>query len=290
LRKGLLFWRLISIAGLLLFARRTYPSALLLASGPEPENHIGLALFLMAAGGFLCMVAVVWKVLKQIRLKGVLIGLAILYLLGLGSALLTSTSEETLVKRIRGETARLAAAGVRGAWELADSVLAAPRAIYAAYTGPRRPSRLPDLFDQEGTEPASPLGGAAAPESAASPSAEEPSSLPSAVPALAAPYCAHVEACMTAPLVNQVVADSIRVEGTAAIAAFGYYKFEIRRADLDDEWHWLATFDRPVPSGELAVLDITALPEGHYLLRLVVVDQVGNFPAPPCEVAIEIRR
>ena len=95
---------------------------------------------------------------------------------------------------------------------------------------------------------------------------------------------------MTAPLVNQVVVDSIRVEGTAAIAAFDYYKFEIRRADIDDGWHWLATFDSAVPSGELAVLDVAALPEGPYLLRLVVVDQVGNFPAPPCEVAIVIRR
>ena len=291
LRKGLLFWRLIVIIGLLLFARRIYPSALLLARGPEPENHIGLALFLVAAGAFLCMMAIVWKVLKQIRLKGVLIGLAVLYCLGLGSALLGPTSEGTLVERIRGETARLVAAGIRGAREMADTVLSAPRAIYRAYTGPRQPSRRSGLPDQETAEPASPSeGGAVAPEAAAPPSAEEPAPLPSAVPALAAPYCAHVEACMTAPLVNQVVVDSIRVEGTAAIAAFDYYKFEIRRADIDDGWHWLATFDSAVPSGELAVLDVAALPEGPYLLRLVVVDQVGNFPAPPCEVAIVIRR
>jgi len=108
--------------------------------------------------------------------------------------------------------------------------------------------------------------------------------------ALLSPNCPYPQAYLHTPLVNQVVGNTIQAEGTANIETFDYYKFEIRRDDIQDEWHWLASYETPVENDVLGVLDISALPEGVYIFRLIVVDQVGNFPFPPCEVKIQVKR
>jgi hypothetical protein len=80
------------------------------------------------------------------------------------------------------------------------------------------------------------------------------------------------------------------VEGTANIESFDYYKFEIRREDgaVEDEWHWLASYETPVENSVLGVLHIATLPEGIYTLRLTVVNLEGNYPYPPCDVTVRL--
>ena len=116
-----------------------------------------------------------------------------------------------------------------------------------------------------------------------------PTSAPTLTPLLQPPDCPHPLARLTAPLVHQVIQDEVMVEGSADIENLGYYKFEFRRADVEDEWHWTASFEQPVEEGELGLWQVSHLPEGPYLLRLTVVDKQGNFPFPPCDVPVQIR-
>jgi hypothetical protein len=80
----------------------------------------------------------------------------------------------------------------------------------------------------------------------------------------------------------------MKVEGSANIENFGYYKFEFKQKDLEDEWHWLASFEEPVEQGTLGTLDVSHLPDGIYTFRLVVVNTQGNYPFDPCQVQVSI--
>lgn len=40
--------------------------------------------------------------------------------------------------------------------------------------------------------------------------------------------------------------------------------------------------------GALGVFDTTLLPNGEYTIRLIVVDQAGNF-VPPCDVTVRVQ-
>ena len=63
---------------------------------------------------------------------------------------------------------------------------------------------------------------------------------------------------------NQVVKDQFQAEGGASIENFDYYKFEIRRedGDVEDEWHWIGSFETPVEDGVLGNLRLSGLPAG----------------------------
>jgi len=82
------------------------------------------------------------------------------------------------------------------------------------------------------------------------------------------------------------------VRGTANIAAFQYYKVEVGPGPnpKDQEWTVVGQLhDRPVVNGVLENFNSSAYAPGIYSLRLVVVDQTGNYPEP-CRVTIRIER
>ena len=87
---------------------------------------------------------------------------------------------------------------------------------------------------------------------------------------------------------NEVIRDSVDVEGSANIRDLGYYKFEFRREDVQDEWHWVASFEEPVTESVLGTWHVSQLPEGTYTFRLTVVNKQGNYPFPPCDVTVVI--
>jgi hypothetical protein len=87
-----------------------------------------------------------------------------------------------------------------------------------------------------------------------------------------------------------VIKDEIHVEGSANIANLGYYKFEFKREDVKDEWHWIASYEEPVEQGVLGIWQVYDLPEGVYTFRLTVVNVQGNYPFPPCEVRVHIKQ
>ena len=81
----------------------------------------------------------------------------------------------------------------------------------------------------------------------------------------------------------------MQVEGTASIENFDYYKFEIKRDDIEDEWHWVESFSTPVEEGVLGVWQVGHLQAGTYILRLTVVNRQVNYPFIPCEVKVYVR-
>jgi hypothetical protein len=91
---------------------------------------------------------------------------------------------------------------------------------------------------------------------------------------------------------NQVVQGNVPVRGTANISNFQYYKVEVGPGGnpKDHEWTVVGQLHRsPVLNGVLATFNSAAYPSGTYTLRLVVVDQTGNYPEP-CRVTITVQR
>jgi hypothetical protein len=104
--------------------------------------------------------------------------------------------------------------------------------------------------------------------------------------------CPNPNVRITSPGVNQVVSGNVPVRGSANVAGFQYYKVEVGPGanPKDNEWGVVGQLGRnPVNNGLLEAFNSGAYPPGTYTLRLVVVDQTGNYPEP-CRVTITIRR
>ena len=81
---------------------------------------------------------------------------------------------------------------------------------------------------------------------------------------------------------------SIAITGTADNNAFQFYKVEIGAGGDPGQWSVIDDVrNQPVHDGTLINLNTTALPNGTYTIRLVVVDVTSNFP-PPCRVTFTI--
>jgi len=80
------------------------------------------------------------------------------------------------------------------------------------------------------------------------------------------------------------------IKGTAAIDNFWYYKLEFGSGEWPTDWSLIKELHyQPVVNGILGDWNTGALPEGVYILRLVVVDKAGNYPEP-CKVRVIIER
>ncbi|MEZ4720132.1 MAG: hypothetical protein R2851_29220, partial [Caldilineaceae bacterium] len=79
------------------------------------------------------------------------------------------------------------------------------------------------------------------------------------------------------------------VVGSATHDAFQYYKVEYAPgANADSNFGYLVGGNAPVVNGVLGNVDTNTLGNGAWTLRLIVVDQTGNFP-PPCKVTINVQ-
>jgi tetratricopeptide (TPR) repeat protein len=92
---------------------------------------------------------------------------------------------------------------------------------------------------------------------------------------------------ITSPQAEAVLEGKVEVWGTADLAeGFEYYKLEYRLAD--GEWIVIGDLhEEPVVDGLLGVWDASSLAPGRYQLRLVVVDNTGNF-LPPHELWVNV--
>lgn len=100
------------------------------------------------------------------------------------------------------------------------------------------------------------------------------------------------ELCITHPYVNSKLDwwGTTFVKGTAAIDNFWYYKLEFGVGERPCDWSLINDLHyEPVVNGILGSWNTGALPEGVYTLRLVAVDNTGNYPEP-CEVRVIIER
>jgi hypothetical protein len=78
----------------------------------------------------------------------------------------------------------------------------------------------------------------------------------------------------------------VEIQGSANIADFGFYKFEISAANTDN-WLTIQAGDEPTVDDNLGFWDTTQLEPGNYSLRLVVVDNQG-LQRDPCAVDITV--
>lgn len=109
-------------------------------------------------------------------------------------------------------------------------------------------------------------------------------------PVVGPPMCPDPNVRITSPGVNQVVQGDVPIRGTANTANFQYYKIEVGPGTnpVDHEWTVVGSLhDSPV-SGVLETFNSGAYPPGTYTLRLVVVDQTGNYPEP-CRVTVIVQ-
>jgi hypothetical protein len=116
---------------------------------------------------------------------------------------------------------------------------------------------------------------------------------PTATPTAVRPAaCPNPGVRITSPGVNQVLTGNFPVRGTASTANFQYYKLEVGpgSSPRDHEWTVVGQLhERTVSGGVLETFNSGAYPVGTYTLRLVVVDQTGNYPEP-CRVTIRVER
>lgn len=105
-------------------------------------------------------------------------------------------------------------------------------------------------------------------------------------PIVQAPVCATGNAIILRPGANETIRGMLTVVGTASHTNFQYYKIEYALPGTEN-WNYLSGDQNQVINGVLANIDTGVLSNGAWTIRLVVVDQTGNFPEP-CQVNIFI--
>jgi len=109
-------------------------------------------------------------------------------------------------------------------------------------------------------------------------------------PVVRPPSCPDPNVRITSPGVNQAVSGNVPIRGTATHDKFQYYKIEIGVGNDPQSWSVVGELHyNVVNNGLLETLNGGGYAPGRYTLRLVVVDQTGNYP-PPCQVTIELKR
>lgn len=110
-------------------------------------------------------------------------------------------------------------------------------------------------------------------------------------PVVSPPACPNPGVQITSPGMNQVVQGNVPILGTANTDNFQYYKVEVGPGSRpgDNEWTVVGILHESPASGVLETFNSDAYPNGTYTLRLMVVDQTGNYPEP-CRVMVIVQR
>lgn len=115
-----------------------------------------------------------------------------------------------------------------------------------------------------------------------------PTPVPEVRPAAAAPVCPDNRSLLIRPGNNEAVSGSFSIIGTATHEQFQYYKIEYAPGGgTEGTFGYLTGGNNPVINGVLGNVNSGELGNGQWTLRLIVVDQTGNFP-PPCRVTITV--
>ena len=113
---------------------------------------------------------------------------------------------------------------------------------------------------------------------------ETPSPTATSVPP--APICPSPEVQITSPGMDAILNGPVQILGTANIPNFQYYKVEVGSGENPTSWSIFSDIHKSrIAGGLLDIWDPSAYPPGVYKLRLIVVDNTGNYP-PPCEVRV----
>ena len=108
-------------------------------------------------------------------------------------------------------------------------------------------------------------------------------------PEVRLPSCPNPNARITSPGINQIVKGNVAIHGTANGGDFQYYKIEVGLGRDPNAWTVVGDLHyTPVDHGQLETFNSSAYGSGTYTLRLVVVDNTGNYPEP-CRVTVIVQ-
>lgn len=99
--------------------------------------------------------------------------------------------------------------------------------------------------------------------------------------------CTNLHATIKSPTPGQTVQGNVEIRGSADIADFAFWKYELGNPQAADVWVTLKASNARVTDGVLGPWDSTTVPPGVYQLRLTVTDSKGNSPKP-CVVPIQV--
>jgi hypothetical protein len=119
-----------------------------------------------------------------------------------------------------------------------------------------------------------------------SPGAVETPTLSPASGQVAGQGCVPGSVAISSPKDGDTVSGVVKVTGTADIANFGFYKYEIARPG-ETIWLSLNAGEAPVKDGVLGEWITDMLPPGDYMLRLVVTDNSGQ-TLPACIIQVRV--
>jgi hypothetical protein len=118
------------------------------------------------------------------------------------------------------------------------------------------------------------------------PAPTQPTPVATPAPQVQRPRCPTGNAVISSPGVGEVFSGPVAIFGTANIENFQFYKLEYGAGENPAVWSYFGGGDSPVVNGRLGTLNV--LPPGAYSVRVVAVDQSGNFPLP-CQTTITFR-
>jgi hypothetical protein len=99
--------------------------------------------------------------------------------------------------------------------------------------------------------------------------------------------CVPGEVFIASPEAGDTLQGAVEVDGTADVANFGFYKFEVARAQ-EELWLTIQAGRNVVQDGVLVEnWDTSRLPVGDYVLQLIVTDSEGE-ELPPCRIPVRI--
>lgn len=101
------------------------------------------------------------------------------------------------------------------------------------------------------------------------------------------PNCPNPGSTISQPLDGAQVTGVIPVNGAAYVDNFSYYKLEFRVPGAE-AWSFIQDYPSPNYGGQLGAWNTATVPPGVYEFRLVVVDQIGNYPTP-CTIRLVVQ-
>lgn len=92
--------------------------------------------------------------------------------------------------------------------------------------------------------------------------------------------CTNLDSVITSPTVGAILTGVVEFVGSAKVPKFDYYKLEIRQEGYSTAEDYVTFFtgEQQVNNEVLAELNTLAFPNGEYWVRLVVVNDTGNYP------------
>ncbi len=100
--------------------------------------------------------------------------------------------------------------------------------------------------------------------------------------------CPDGRAVILSPGNGAVVSGQVPIVGTAQHDRFSFYKLEFAASGANQNFNYFDGAENPVVGGLLGNLNSTAMANGAYVIRVVVVDATGNYPQP-CSVTVTVQ-